>query len=339
MKIKRVTLIKKTVLLFSCWMFTILLTGCSSVVEVIQDREDRAVSKEKSMEICETVLKAMEEGDTLTVKELFCDRVQETHDLDTELEALFSFFGGDIVSYGEINAELNHGKLHFIYDSSSNLMNVNIIKDVKVNSEKTYNIFIRHYLNLRDEKNADLVGIHDIRIVPIQEYDEEDVGRAGEFFETIVPQEIPNVYMQIDEGALSYTYRKITSGNILRALQERNAQTLYELFAKEVQNEQLYSKIENAIAFIDGEILSYSRIEGRSASKSSRDGYYTRYEEGVTVYDIMTDTGEMYEIHYYAYHISKDEPEKQGVHSMTIKHVKPQIIHNDHEIINEIFVQ
>ncbi|MBQ7943967.1 MAG: DUF5104 domain-containing protein [Lachnospiraceae bacterium] len=324
-------------------MFTILSTGCSAVAEVMQDREDRATSKEKSMEICETVLNAMEEGDTLTVKELFCDRVQATHDLDAELQALFSFLGGKIISYGEINAELNHGKLHFIYDSSSNLMNVNIIKDVKLDSEKTYNIFIRHYLNLHDESNADLIGIHDIRVIPTQEYKEdsktEDIGRVGEFFETIVPQEMPNEYMQIDERSLSYKYRKITSGNILKALQERNASILYELFAKEVQNEQLYSEIENAVTFIDGEMISYSCIDGGSASKSSRDGYYTKYAERVTIYDIMTDTGAMYEISYYAYHICKDSPEKQGVHTITIKHVKPQIIDDVHEIISQIVLE
>lgn len=335
---KRKSYIKKRLLLFMTIISAILLTGCSLVTEVMQDWEDEQTREEKSLEICETVSTALKEQDIPALKALFCDRVQSTHDLDTELQELFAFFEGNIVSYGEIDAGLNNGRLH----SASNLMHVNHIEDVRTDSGKMYTLYIRHYLNWKDDSNAnaDLIGIHDIRVVPIQEEtgasETEEVGRAGELFETIIPKEIPGEYRQIDAGAFSDECRQITSGNILLALKERNTQAFYDLFADEVQNEQLYSDIESAVAFIDGEILYYSVIWGGTGSKTTEDGYITKYGEEVDIYDITTDTGAMYEISYFAYHIYNDSPEKQGVHYMEIKRVDPQILDYDHEVIEEI---
>lgn len=303
--------------------------------------EDEEICEEKSLEICEKVLLAIQEEDVLAVKDLFCERVRTTHDLDAELEELFTFPEGNIISYGEVNASQNTWKLHFIYDDHSNLMSVNIIEDVKTDTGKKYIIYIRHYLNSNNENYEDLIGIHDIRIVPIQEESEkssaEDIGQAGELFETIVPQKMPDEYRQYDEGSFSSEYQKVTTENILMALQERDVSIFYGLFAKEVQNEQLYSEIENVMTFIDGEMISYSDIDGGDlGSKKTRDGYITEFSNQVTIYDIMTDAGEMYEISYYAYHVCKDSPQKQGVHSVTIRKVKTQILGDDHEVIEQI---
>ena len=72
--------------------------------EIAKNR--KLYEKTSAREQCEIVMNAFKNRDNTTLKELFCDTIIQTHDLDTEFNEALEFINGNVVSYSEDSVDI-----------------------------------------------------------------------------------------------------------------------------------------------------------------------------------------------------------------------------------------
>ena len=156
----------------ACFFIIILLvgtfSGCRLIDDIADDLENSqsAVGGKNGLEI----IRCLNEHDSEALKELFCELMKRTHDLDSEIENAFGVFDTPITKFDPIlvGGEKKNRDGVIIYNyASSSIHNV-------VSGEKTYTIFLSTYIV---NENKNLVGV---TCIDIYNADDELICSIGE---------------------------------------------------------------------------------------------------------------------------------------------------------------
>lgn len=113
-------------------------------------------------------------------------------------------------------------------------------------------------------------------------------------------------------------YEKQAS-NVMDAFVKRDTDSLRETFLAAEQTELLDREIAEAFAYIEGDIVSYERLESESHGGGSNEAYiYDNYEGGYS--PVITSTGKQYSIDIYSF-IVWGEEEQSGVDSIVVEEI------------------
>ncbi len=106
------------------------------------------------------VLRCLDEEDTESLKSLFCEEVQSTHNLDEEIKEAMEYYDGKTVEYRNIQIgggdSVRDGKI-------VKLDIVPVVRNVETDAQKKYNIAIHSYLIYEEKPSC--VGITYINII------------------------------------------------------------------------------------------------------------------------------------------------------------------------------
>lgn len=139
---------KRTCLII-VFVFMLILTGCA------EHYNTKKISEDKSKKI----LNYLQDEDSEGLKKMFCQKVKNTEDLDSQIEDAFDFFDGKVISHDNIlsneSQTVKKGEVTYLYISPR-------IENIKTDSTKTYNIYVCYYVvNIN---NKDLEGLSKIII-------------------------------------------------------------------------------------------------------------------------------------------------------------------------------
>lgn len=113
------------------------------------------------------LLNAFKTGETEELKNLFCDAIKSTHDLDKEILSAIDFMGGNITNDGDYSQGMNISS-QSIRDGITTQLSISPrIEGLVTTQNKTYNISFHSFMVYTD--NAQLVGMTRITI-----YDADD---------------------------------------------------------------------------------------------------------------------------------------------------------------------
>ncbi len=142
-----------------------------------QNLVDGDASEINAQEQYDIIIKAFMSKDVLAIKNVFCDKVKQTHNLDEEISTAIRFINGNIVSYkakknvGINGASVEDGVYVDIYAEPW-------IDDVKTNTGESYRIYFFSRLKYPDA--PDEVGVQEIEILNLN----GDSYTIGEYFES-----------------------------------------------------------------------------------------------------------------------------------------------------------
>ncbi len=145
-----------------------LLNGCGLLGHI-----DSGIEGEK---LSLKLLQYISENDSVSLKNMFCERTRTSPDFDQEIEDALEFFEGEVTSHDSLvgktsdSQSMDNGKITRLYI-------VPDITSVETDEGKTYEIWFHTYLVNTD--HPDLVGIMQIVVVSS---DGERIS-AGEFYE------------------------------------------------------------------------------------------------------------------------------------------------------------
>lgn len=125
-----------------------------------------------------------------------------------------------------------------------------------------------------------------------------------------ISQIFDETFEELDSDNL---YVENMSQEIVRCFDEKDAESLKELFSYNIQGEyDLDSQIESAFNLYNGKSQSYYVTE-KSWEGSIRDGVF--YDKHFTpkIKDIVTDEGMTYSIYYLTYYIYEEDERRIGI--------------------------
>ena len=305
---------KKLISALLLMILTITFTGCQKIFNGAMEMGNKNGEEISEVifdllgndrkEYAETIFDAFVARDTDSLEELFCNQVRNNHDLQLSINQAFEFIDGNVVSFADI--EISYGSFHFEDDE---LIRRSVLEDVRTDTGNRYRIRIYNNVKFHDK---DYVGLHQLVITHLFVKNGE-VFEIGEFIEFFKPIDIPNEYVTIQ----NLEPRGEVTQNILVALKNRDTDGLYGMFSDDYQDDDLINEINAAFDFIDGNLLTYSNIDHGSYSRGGGN-----LSGSMTVYDIVSDTGEMYELNFYAAFKHKGEA-VQGVEYIQLHRVNP----------------
>ncbi len=145
-----------------------LMNGCDHFGHIDSDIEGEKLSLK--------LLQYLNENDSDSLKNMFCERTRNSPDFYQEIEDVLEFFEGEVTSHDSLvgktsdSKSMDNGKITRLYI-------VPDITSVETDEGKTYEIWFHTYLVNAD--HPDLVGIMQIVVVSA---DGERIS-AGEFYE------------------------------------------------------------------------------------------------------------------------------------------------------------
>lgn len=170
----------KTKIILCALIAMLSLSGCG-IVKIIhylvtgEAGEHGITPDEEAQILCEQVFDSVRNHDKEKLKSLFCKKLQETHDLDKEIDEFFDFIDGEIISYDEPDGGPGVGKRTaedgLIIDQITGE-----IYNIKTDTGKTYSIVECAYRIYKSDES--LVGITGIRII-----DEDKLEKEGKLLE------------------------------------------------------------------------------------------------------------------------------------------------------------
>ncbi len=158
---------KKIKIILVCVLF-IFLQGCNDV------NVESATPNELAKQQSEAIIEAVVNEDKEALKEMFCQHIKDTHDLDEELRQFFRHIHGEIVSYDEPD-----GSQGFMSTTETGIAILRLkgnIENIKTDAGKSYRVAFNSYDTY--VKNEDYVGLSFISIRE-DAYD-EDLGYLDE---------------------------------------------------------------------------------------------------------------------------------------------------------------
>ncbi|MCL2108338.1 MAG: DUF5104 domain-containing protein [Oscillospiraceae bacterium] len=109
----------------------------------------------------------------------------------------------------------------------------------------------------------------------------------------------------------------------------QDEQALYALLNRAGQayhGNEFYStkdQIKEAFDFIDGEIISYELPTSTGSGEAAYGGGRTTYEDmSPIIKEVATDTGKVYQIHFYYIFICEDNPSEEGLRSISVQMIE-----------------
>jgi len=313
---------------FAILLTLILLCGCKAA-DTLWSAADGLILQKKAEKLCEKVYECFAARDADALEELFCEKTKNTHDLSDEIARAFEFISGNIVSYKSLDG---NARYHF-YDLKNNVIVRNTIRTIKTDNGGEYSITVSFNLRYAD---SDYVGVQKLAIA-----ENEDFFTVGELFETIIPIDLPEDYLPaVLDSIFTRDYFEESTVNVLLVLKNQDKDKLYNMFAKNQQGGKLSDEIDVAFDFIDGNIISHGYIEEGSGGYYMERRKYASLHQELHVYDIMTDSGDMYELQCYTQFIDKYEPNEEGIHLLIIKRVEQKLErYGEHDVIEEIRIE
>ena len=145
---------KKLLLISSIIMITMaLLTGC------ISSNSDYITPDQQADNLTVQIFDCFLNNDSETLKNLFSLNVQESHDLDTEIQEAFDYIGGDIISYDEPDGTIQ-GKTRRAEEGITQMVLGGSIRNIETDTGKTYRIsFTSYAINKDDEDDVGVISI------------------------------------------------------------------------------------------------------------------------------------------------------------------------------------
>lgn len=142
----------KKIFLIALIIFLILtLTSCNLNIS----DKTKQISNDKSKEI----IRCFDEKDIDGLKNMFCNEIINSHDLDTEIQRAFNMYSGTSVSYnlfyGGNAGTWDHGTCVDEHITPQ-------IRDLKTSNDKMYRIVRHEYLIYKENENC--IGITYMRI-------------------------------------------------------------------------------------------------------------------------------------------------------------------------------
>lgn len=142
-----------------------ILSGCGILSENKDNINHEKVTREQSEIIMEAVLNE----DVDAIAELFCPYVKENHpELESEIQELFAFIDGEIISYDEPKTNVGFGKTESGQGVVEQSMS-GITKNIKTDTGKTYFLVFGSHTVFKD--HPEYVGITNISIRDSELYD------------------------------------------------------------------------------------------------------------------------------------------------------------------------
>jgi len=320
---------KKRLLLI---VLTIVISGCSFNDHAFIGR----FYKEQQM-IGQSVYKTLVSRDSQALEILFCNKIKDTHDILSQIEQVFEFINGNVVFHEGISVSTH--SYHF-QNSDTDLIRRSSIENLRTDTDNIYRVVIHYNPGFSD---SDYIGLHRISVTQQNVKDGEtfQIGDLQCFYE---PIEIISEYVQIEESWRDRPllnqgqYRGAVATNILVALNNRDTDALYNMFAPDWRGDKLFSEINTALDLINGNLLTYSSMKAGSRSGHSTNTYL---HGGREIYDIISDTGEMYEVIYHSSFVNKNNLSEEGVNYIIVRLVNPIACYEDgfgHDVFDEVTI-
>ena len=120
------------------------------------------VAQKQSEEIWECI----ENKDAEKLKSLFCPKIQDTHNLDLEIERFFQYIDGEIISYDRPYGNYGGGSKKDGIDTESHLWGR--IKNINTDTGKIYSIGFESYLVYK--KDEEYEGVNEIYVIDVNLY-------------------------------------------------------------------------------------------------------------------------------------------------------------------------
>lgn len=118
-----------------------------------------------------TILECIETNDTETIKSLFAPDLQESPELDEQIQSLLDFMDGEIISYAEPFGERGSGMVRDGETVYQEL--IGQIADIQTDSGKTYRL--NHSAIFKNKNNPDCLGVYYIEIQDVDLVGQNDV--------------------------------------------------------------------------------------------------------------------------------------------------------------------
>ena len=157
---------------------TISIASTDKTTEQTTETAAQAPAKKlmTAEEMCESVLNAIQAEDTEGLKNLFCDEIKNTHDLDKELAEFYNSVDGKFVFFTDYHSELNYGGerkkgVYVKYHICSS------IRVARTDTGKEY--YIEFYANLVYDKKPNNIGVE---YIIIRDNDDNEI-KVGEYID------------------------------------------------------------------------------------------------------------------------------------------------------------
>lgn len=327
--------------IFIAILLVVSLCGCdiiTTTVDIIKNVADITTNPSseeldiKAENLYTETTEVISYKDSSSLYQLFSTKNKASITKD-EIDSFFKKINGDITAFGEHN--MHHSRIHFIYDSIDYAIREFTVKDVLTSKESIYSLNIIMCVNSKD--NEDYVGVQYIGI-----YENENlVAEIGECIESYTPQEFPNKYSEIDRTtSFSSDIEESYTLNMIYYLNQKDKNSFVSLFSEEAKA-SAESSFDEIIKLINGQLKTYSIIDrGAGGGGIYKYDHYENLHNAVTIYDILADNGNMYEIYIYADFINLSEPNEEGIHSFSIRLVENKINRDlEHTVIEEIKIE
>jgi hypothetical protein len=119
------------------------------------------------------------------------------------------------------------------------------------------------------------------------------------------------------ESGYINSYKEVNSifTSLIAALENKDKQTIKELFAIEVQQnaESLDEQIEDLITYFDGDVISYDTAKVYGEGKVVNDGVITYYRVGNARSENVVTTKETYKISFSEILVDADKKSNEGI--------------------------
>lgn len=144
------------------------------IIAIITMTSCKSVPKEMGVnEYSEEILRCFDEEDSEGLKALFCEEIQNTHNLDKEIAEAMKFFEGEIISYND-NFNGNDG----VSISDGEILEQHfapVIQEIETDAGVSYQITFHYYTIYKEDKQK--VGI---TFIVIQNNDTQGVHIVGD---------------------------------------------------------------------------------------------------------------------------------------------------------------
>lgn len=151
-------------------MKRILVLFVASVIVILGCGKKHIQPWRVAQQYAETVIDCAKQRDSEGIKELFCKEIQETHDLDEEIEELLDIIDGNIISYDEPDGESSGNTSD--WDGVIEQEISGHINGIKTDKGGRYIINVFGFTEYRNHK--EYIGITGMNIIDLALYNEEN---------------------------------------------------------------------------------------------------------------------------------------------------------------------
>jgi hypothetical protein len=283
----------------------IFLITCLSFLSACFDSGDGILSvRSKAKEYFKTqsnaLIQAVCNRDTATIKGLFCPMSQQLADIDKQIEDCLAFIDGNIVSYNiKDNFKDSEGYTNH-YGTVTQYYSYGEIDKIVTDTGKTYEITYHAYI-VEDDSIKGMTWLNLYEAFP-----------AGYDYSYTIDR----VYNRVGRMWSSpYDIEcGILSAKVINAISEKDTDFLLNNFnEKESSDPEFKQNIENYVAFFNGNPLFTERDDGLYGNDEHDFWFKVSYDLQpndsnpekiytiISVYNIETDTGDIYELYYGAF--------------------------------------